>query len=167
MKHLTIIRHAKSSWSSSAGTDFDRPLNGRGERSAPQMAQHLKETVELRPDYVISSPAARAIATARIIAPALGIAVSAIVQNQAVYNASLHSLVYTVSEIPDQYQNAVIFGHMPGVEELVRFLSGAALDHYPTCGVAMLKLDLTAWADAGENCGSLLNFLDPKMLESS
>ena len=34
MKLLTLIRHAKSSWKDAELSDFERPLNARGERDA-------------------------------------------------------------------------------------------------------------------------------------
>ena len=41
MKTLYLVRHAKSSWSDPTVDDRDRPLNKRGRRNAPQMAQRL------------------------------------------------------------------------------------------------------------------------------
>ena len=73
MKHLLIVRHAKSSWSNDAMTDFERPLNARGERTAPLVAKHLAETIGVQVDSAISSPALRAISTARLLCPALGV----------------------------------------------------------------------------------------------
>ncbi|MDA0814364.1 MAG: histidine phosphatase family protein, partial [Verrucomicrobia bacterium] len=141
--------------------------NARGERAAPQMARHLHGTVRLKPDYVLSSPALRAISTARIIAPVLGIAEGDIVQNQAIYNADLQTLVYAIREIPNEYANAMLYCNMPGVAELVHFLTGSAPDHYSTCGVAMFELNLDRWADANLSCGKLTTFLFPKMLEGA
>ena len=43
MKQLILVRHAKSSWKDAGIEDHDRPLNKRGERDAPYMAQVLKE----------------------------------------------------------------------------------------------------------------------------
>lgn len=104
--------------------------------------------------------------TARIIAPVLGIAESEIVQNEAIYNAELQALLYAVGEIPGKCQHALMFGHMPGVAELVHFLSGSAPDHFPTCGVAMLELNVPHWSDANRSCGKLNAFLYPKMLDA-
>ena len=41
MKYLLLIRHAKSSWDSPTLKDHDRPLNERGNKEAPMMAQRL------------------------------------------------------------------------------------------------------------------------------
>jgi phosphohistidine phosphatase len=62
MKTLLIIRHAKSSWESNL-TDFERPLNERGKKDAPIMAQRLLDR-KISIDTFISSPAKRAKQTA-------------------------------------------------------------------------------------------------------
>ena len=66
-KKLYIIRHAKSSWSDMSLDDFDRPLNKRGKANAPVMGTRFKNK-GVKPDIIISSPAKRAISTAKIIA---------------------------------------------------------------------------------------------------
>lgn len=71
MKTLFLIRHAKSSWDDPNKDDFDRPLNERGKRNAPFMGKLLKKE-NILPDLIISSPAKRAIATAKIIADETG-----------------------------------------------------------------------------------------------
>ena len=40
-KRITLLRHAKSSWSNANLGDRDRPLNHRGKRDAPVMARRL------------------------------------------------------------------------------------------------------------------------------
>ncbi len=37
MKTVILLRHAKSDWNDMSLRDFDRPLNGRGERAAALM----------------------------------------------------------------------------------------------------------------------------------
>ena len=70
MKSLYIIRHAKSSWEDSSQPDFERGLSERGKRDASRMAKRLKEK-EIHPDLMLSSPAKRALSTARRIAEVL------------------------------------------------------------------------------------------------
>ena len=71
MKKLFLIRHAKSSWEDLRLDDFDRPLNKRGEKDAPFMAELLKEK-NIIPDLIISSPSLRTKLTAEIIAEKIG-----------------------------------------------------------------------------------------------
>ena len=39
MRLLTLVRHAKSAWDYPELSDFERPLNERGRKDAPQMAK--------------------------------------------------------------------------------------------------------------------------------
>ena len=63
MKHLLLVRHAKSSWDNFSVKDFDRPLNERGKKDAPVMAKRLLKK-DIMIDAFISSPAKRARKTA-------------------------------------------------------------------------------------------------------
>ena len=42
MKRLILARHAKSSWGEPGLADYDRSLNKRGKRDAPQMGKRMK-----------------------------------------------------------------------------------------------------------------------------
>ena len=77
-KILYLVRHAKSSWKDASLSDKERPLNGRGRKSAPKMGKRMREQGH-RPDLIISSPANRAYSTACLIAKELDIDVSDIV----------------------------------------------------------------------------------------
>ena len=59
MRQLLLIRHAKSDWGDFSLPDFDRPLNERGKRDAPVMAQRLLDK-KITIDAFVSSPAKRA-----------------------------------------------------------------------------------------------------------
>jgi hypothetical protein len=63
MKRLTLVRHAKSDWSLAGQPDWERPLNARGLKDAPDMGRRLRER-KLKPDCILTSPAARALGTA-------------------------------------------------------------------------------------------------------
>ena len=80
MKTLYLVRHAKSSWKFPELRDFDRPLNGRGKRNAPDMGKRLK-VMGILPDLLIASPANRALTTARKIAENIGYPVEDILEN--------------------------------------------------------------------------------------
>ena len=63
MKKLFLIRHAKSNWNDHTLSDIERPLNHRGERNAPTMAQRAAYKWS-KPDLILCSPALRARQTA-------------------------------------------------------------------------------------------------------
>ena len=91
-KKLLIIRHAKSDWNNPDLRDFDRPLNERGERNAPEMAKRLIKN-DLVPQLLVSSPAVRALTTAELFAQVLGFDKKAIVQ----FGDSTNVISFTVT----------------------------------------------------------------------
>ena len=58
MKKLLIVRHSKSSWSDPYLSDFDRPLNKRGNRDGKLMAEFLSKRIN-NIDKLISSSSKR------------------------------------------------------------------------------------------------------------
>ena len=84
---LTLIRHAKSSWKDATLKDFERPLNKRGRHNAPLMGGVIQRS-GLSFDRMVSSPAERAITTARLIAAELGYPEQQIQTLDELYDAS-------------------------------------------------------------------------------
>ncbi len=160
MKHLFIIRHAKSSWDDPLQKDFDRPLNKRGQRDAPFMAQRLSLNSN-KPEFILSSPALRAITTATVFASELKIVGEFFVQNEKIYDASLNDLLQVVQKIPDAVQNAAIFGHNPGLSHLAAHLSGEYFD-MATCSVVHLEIMQDSWTLVGQNTAILKEYDYPK-----
>ena len=58
MKHLLLIRHAKSGWDNANLQDFDRPLSDRGKKDAILMENFLNK-IEYKPHLILCSPARR------------------------------------------------------------------------------------------------------------
>ena len=88
MKTLTLVRHAKSSWSDTHLSDRDRPLNKRGKRDAPVMGKRIVEH-GIRPSLIISSPAKRAWSTAKLIAAEISYPIEFLQREDGLYHASL------------------------------------------------------------------------------
>ena len=64
MKHLMLLRHAKSSWEHPELSDEERPLAPRGVKVLPLMGRVL-EAMNPPLERIYSSPAVRAIETAK------------------------------------------------------------------------------------------------------
>ena len=122
MKRLTIIRHAKSSWKDTSLPNVLRPLNKRGKRDAPVMDERLARR-EIEPDAFICSPAARALATAEIIAQAISYPFDEIAVDDRLYGAGLFDLLEIVQGLDDSVDCALLLGHNPGLSELVDYFS--------------------------------------------
>ncbi|MFO7812914.1 MAG: histidine phosphatase family protein [Pelovirga sp.] len=160
MKKLTLIRHAKSDWSSGAASDFDRPLNPRGNKAAPLMAERILMRGSI-PDLLVSSPARRAFETVELLAHELDASQEQIVFHRDIYEASLTMLVETVRQLPAQEHIALI-GHNPGLSELGLWLCPQAPEWLPTCAVLELNLAVVDWSAVSPNCATLLYYDYPK-----
>lgn len=162
MKFLTLIRHAKSSHDNPSLTDAQRILNARGLRDAPAMGRHLREHWQFRPDLMISSPAVRAIHTARLIAAEIGYAETSIRLEPRIYEAPVRSLLQVVREQADETVHLCLTGHNPGTEQFTQFLCGGpAVQDVVTCAVIMLELPIERWRDTGPGCAVLRHYVFP------
>lgn len=162
MKTLLILRHAKSNWDNANLDDHERPLNDRGLQDAPRMGHLLKEQ-NLVPDLIMSSTAERALKTAELVALAAGY--EQIIQtNRRFYLARPATYLELLQGVPETADCVMIVGHNPGMEELVRLLTGHP-QHMPTAALAHVQLPITHWGQlAPTTQGQLLNFWQPKSL---
>jgi phosphohistidine phosphatase len=147
MKTLILVRHAKSSWNEPGLADRDRVLNDRGRRNAPEMGKRLAKR-GLKPDVILSSPAARALATARLMAEELGLRQADIRVDDRLYAAEADDLVKVIGELGDGPGRVMVVGHNPEMTELAQRLSGT-IDHMPTCAVAVFDFDIASWRSMG------------------
>ena len=161
MRLLTLVRHAKSSWDYPELSDFERPLNERGRRDAPVMATRTAKIAPL-PERLVSSPALRAITTARSFAATLGMDSDEISVPPKIYDASLATLMRIVRELDDGDRHVMMFGHNPGFSRLAHELARCSFNEMPTCAVARIELEIKTWADACPGCGTLSRYSFPK-----
>lgn len=146
MKQLILVRHAKSSWDFIDMEDFDRPLNDRGNRDAPVMAKRLlKKDIDI--DLFVSSPAKRALATATIFAEAYHKKQKKIIQQAALYEASVSAFYEVVAGLDNEAKSAAIFSHNPGITDFVNSITHTRIDNMPTCGIFAVKADIKKWGD--------------------
>lgn len=163
MKLLTLVRHAKSSRDDPELPDFERPLTERGRRDAPAMAQRARQLLG-RPDRLVSSPALRAITTARSFAEGLGIATDEISVQPRIYEATVEALLRLVRTLDDHDRHVMLFGHNPGFSDLALELARCPFADMPTCAVAQFELGVKLWSEVNYGCGKLLHFTHPKEL---
>jgi len=161
MKRLILVRHAKSSWKDHTLSDFDRPLNNRGKSDAPEMGNRLKKA-NVKPDLIISSPAKRAIKTARIIASEIGYPEKEIKQDKSIYEGYPEEIMEVIQRVHDSIDSVMVFGHNPSFTMLANHLSNQRVENLPTCAVFCLDFDIPSWKKVGEGNGKLVFFEFPK-----
>jgi phosphohistidine phosphatase len=160
MKSLFLIRHAKSSWEDPSLKDFDRPLNPRGLRDAPFMSKLLKGK-GIVVDQIVSSPANRALSTAKYFAEAFGINNKKIILRNEIYEAYPEDVMAIVKELPNEVDVALIFGHNPTFTSLANQFGGY-LSNVPTCGVVRIDAEIDKWADFSIDTAQRTAFHYPK-----
>jgi phosphohistidine phosphatase len=146
MKTLLLIRHAKSDWSTPSLGDFDRPLNERGKRDAPEMAQRLLDQ-KMKIDAFVSSPAKRAKKTATIFAKAYKRDKDEIIFKEELYLATVDLFFDIIKKTPDDYKSIAVFSHNPGITDFANHLTDARIDNIPTCGIFAVSIDTKHWAE--------------------
>lgn len=161
MKTLTIVRHAKSSWKDPDLADFDRPLNKRGKNDAPLAGHRLKEQ-GICPDLIITSPANRALTTAKVIAAEIDYTKKNPVIDKRVYMAGPEDILEILRQVDNAYKDVFIVGHNPTLTDLANDLTDECIDNIPTCGIARIRLDIESWRELASRKGELILFDYPK-----
>ena len=161
LKTLVLVRHAKSSWKDDSLADRDRPLNGRGKRDAPRMGRRLADLAGT-PDLIVSSPATRAMATARLVADAVGYPVDGIREDERIYEAGPAEILEAIRGLDDRHDRVFLIGHNPGFTDLVNALTKPSIDNVPTCGVVVLGVATERWADVSRTTVRRAAFATPK-----
>lgn len=145
MRTLLAMRHAKSLWPDDEDmADVDRPLAKRGKREARQMARALAGRQEV-PDLLICSPAKRARATAKRMAKVWPFEVSTEI-HEGLYGGGVAACRDALVGLADAVRSAMLIGHNPALEDLVRMLTGRWVT-LKTSTVARIDLDIASWGE--------------------
>ena len=162
MKSLLLIRHAKSSWNNDALNDFDRPLNERGKKEAPEMANSLIKN-KIPVDLFVSSPARRAKKTAKLFIKEFGRDENEILFIPGLYHASVETFIKIISQLRDDCETVAVFSHNPGITEFANTLTSVQIDNMPTCSIFAVKAAVNHWKEFEDAEKELLFFNYPKL----
>lgn len=164
-KQIIIVRHAKSSWKDLDIKDKDRPLNARGKRDAPVMAQWCLEN-NLEPNEMLVSSSKRTRKTAEVFQHILGVGKKHISYEDSLYHASADKLLESVYGLSEKCKSALIVAHNPGITDFVNNVKKGYTDNIPTCGVVVFKSTAKSWDKVDfDNC-KLVAYGAPKTIDS-
>lgn len=161
MKTIILTRHAKSSWDNPDWTDFERPLNERGLRDAPFIADVVSKLV-VKPDLIISSSAVRAATTSRIFAKQLNYDENTIRFDKGIFERGPKYIIKILSELDDKLNLVMLFGHNPDMTSLYSYFSGDYMDNIPTCGSFCVDLEVDSWKHISDENGTIRFYEYPK-----
>ncbi len=160
MKRLTLVRHGKSSWEENLPDD-KRPLQKRGENDGELVSKTFKSFLS-KPLLIWSSPAIRALETAKIFKRNLNIADEDFIVINSLYTFNVNDLFNQIKNCDNNIDNLMIFGHNPATTNLVNLLGDTYVDNVPTTGLTMFDFKTDSWEKI-ENGKTILS-LFPKNL---
>ncbi|SEB08617.1 SixA phosphatase family protein [Pedobacter hartonius] len=160
-KQLIVVRHGKSDQGEYGMSDFDRTLNHRGNKNAHEMAERIIQK-GIVPELIVSSPAKRALTTARHYADVLKVPYGDIQLEPTVYEANTTALLRVINRLHNDYDRIALFGHNPGFTELVNYLADAKIYNLPTAGVVVIDFPFDDWSMVSQHTGNVLLFDSPK-----
>ncbi len=167
MKRVIYIRHAKSSWENHALSDKDRPLNKRGRRDAPFMANVLHEYLQsnnLQIDQILCSSALRTKETIMHFQQN-GFQQNKLQFDDQLYHASVNYLIECLYQVDDTIQNVIVCAHNPGLSYLA-YEAGHNIDNIPTCGIFEVKFNCEKWVDVSLDIAESGFYFYPKQFQN-
>ncbi|MEC3861427.1 histidine phosphatase family protein [Mesobacterium sp. TK19101] len=158
---LILMRHAKSDWSEPGLDDHDRPLNGRGRKSAKALGAWLRGKGYL-PDQVLCSSALRT----RETLDRLRIEALVSVEGR-LYHASPNVMWDSLSEATGQ--TVLMVGHNPGIAEFAAGCVAQPPAHsrffaYPTGATLVVDFEAPDWSHVRCATGTVWDFVVPRDL---
>jgi phosphohistidine phosphatase len=135
-------------------------LAARGRRAARQMGRRLAKR-KAHPSLMLSSPAVRALKTARIMARKLHYPSRRIAVDAGLYACTMAELLRAVQALDKRHSRVMLFGHNPEMTGLARHFSRET-PLLRTCAVARFTFKVDAWADVGPDTLAGVEFEFPK-----
>lgn len=159
------MRHAESAEKQVGQSDKERELTQRGVREALLIGAHLfKEQITF--DCVYSSSAARAQATAGIVADAMKWEAEDIMIESALYDASTRTFFEFVTLIDSTRHRVLCVGHNPVISYLAESLTQEEIGDMPPGGFVSIRFPVDNWKDITPGCGQLESYITPRELMS-
>ena len=143
MKHLILVRHAKSSWKHLV-SDRERPLKKRGINDAKRVSA-IFNTKTIVVDAVFSSPANRALSTCKLFLEQLNIPESQIQIEEDLYDFSGENVLNFIKKMDDRLSTVMIFGHNHALTAIVNTYGDRYINNLPTSGLAIIEFNIDNW----------------------
>ncbi len=155
------MRHAKSSWSDFSLTDHQRPLNARGRRDAPRMADWLKRNIG-QVNLIISSDAQRTRETTQAM---IDIQLSSRTPywETSLYHGIPQKYLDCMYGLDEETRSIIMVGHNPTMTYIANEISDQFIDNVPTAGVIIGTFE-GAWTEVNFDQIKFVKMMFPKNL---
>lgn len=164
MKRVVIVRHAKAV-PYGYEDDYNRKLRDRGKKDANQISATLMGEGK-KADLIISSPAKRALKTARIYADNFHYPVDKIKINKELYaGMTTQEFLDLLNDIPENIQTVYVFGHNPMMHHMSYNLAKSFNNDMPTCSTVGLDFNVKEWKEVNARLGDVAFHYMPRMFK--
>lgn len=166
---LFILRHGQASTNKPC-RDFERELTQKGESQAVQIGKWLTAH-DLNPDFMITSPAKRALMTADIVSKTLNIEPQNSHIDSQIYEADLDDLLKVLARCSSKNHKILLVGHNPSLEYLIEFLLSERISSEQTIGYGIMPATLVHlemnvdWTHLMQHCAQLISITHGKFLD--
>jgi phosphohistidine phosphatase len=164
MKSVILIRHVKSDWSNLV-PDFDRPVREDRKEDAVLIASEIAKKGIL-PQCIVTSPAIRALETAKILCTKWDYPYENIATDRSLYECAVKDILALIRKTNHKYDIIAIVCHNPAVTDFVNQYSNTYLANVPTAGAVHITFDVSVWKDIKGN-GKVNLVLRPKELKAT
>lgn len=162
MKQIYLLRHAHAETHGLGFTDFDRPLDERGQEEAKAIARHL-HTQGIKFDFVMCSAALRAQETFEPLRPIIG--TDAIEISENFYNISEDKILDHLREVSDDRQRILYIGHNPGIAfsvlKFAKTIPNFLMEGVTPGTLTGLQFPLDKWVDLEWGEAELIDVFQP------
>ena len=162
MKKLIIIRHSKSSWKDLSLRDFHRPLNKRGKKDSPIIANLLSSKIS-KIYFLHCSSSVRTFETSKFFINRIKF--DKIKYDDSLYHCSSSSILNMIRNYSDNFSSVMIIAHNPGLTNLINEITNIYLDNLPTTGLAEIDFSCLKWNDISSKNSNLTQLIFPKQLK--
>ncbi len=165
MKTIYLVRHAKAALGNPNNPDMDRPLLEKGLKRTKRIIDFLHSEMT-SVDLIISSPAVRALETAKVLAYALNYPIEEIKQERAIYFGDAEKIGDQFYDISPSINYLMVVGHNPAITNFANLFLPHPIDYLSTSGVVCIELDTDNWEEVLIAKHNIKFLATPKMLKN-
>lgn len=143
MKRILFFRHGKAEPIAPGQRDYERKLQERGKNDVKKAGATWR--LHLQSNLIVYSPAERTLQTAKILAQELELSKNEMREDQRLYEASMHTLLYVINHFPETAEDVIIVGHNPVLEFAISYFCGRDMGELRTSGGVLIEFPFGYW----------------------
>jgi phosphohistidine phosphatase len=162
IRHLYLVRHAKTVDLTNHQSDIDRELTPQGKADAEKIGAMLR-LKQIKFDLMYCSPAKRTHKTAQLILHSSAMPIEILHIEPVLYQASSPDFLSLISKTSSTYQQVAIVGHNPAISAFANNLLTSGVGGFTPGTVAAIEF-YTPWNEIEPGAGQLNFIHSPSIL---